>query len=106
MAFQLGAMGSAEHNFYNDAYKRQGYEEDAIAVQQLWLQGKRDDAAKRVPDDMILKTSLLGTDEMVKERMLAYKSAGITTLRIGPDGKTHAERIECLGRAMDIIKGL
>jgi F420-dependent oxidoreductase-like protein len=106
MAFQLGAMGSAEHNFYNDAYKRQGYEEDAIAVQQLWLQGKRDDAAKRVPDDMILKTSLLGTDEMVKERMLAYKSAGITTLRIGPDGKTNAERIECLGRAMDIIKGL
>ncbi|MEX2327458.1 MAG: LLM class flavin-dependent oxidoreductase, partial [Pseudomonadales bacterium] len=40
MAFQLGAMGSAEHNFYNDAFKRQGFEQDAIAVQQLWLAGK------------------------------------------------------------------
>jgi len=106
MAFQLGAMGSAEHNFYNDAFKRQGYEEDAIAVQQLWLQGKREDAAKRVPDDMITKTNLLGTDDMVRERMQAYQQAGITTLRLAPDGRTLAERVECLGRAMDLVKAI
>lgn len=104
MAFQLGAMGSAEHNFYNDAFKRQGYEQDAIAVQQLWLQGKRDEAAKRVPDDMIVKTNLLGTDDMVRERMQAYKDAGVTTLRLQPEGSTLEEKIETLGRALDILK--
>ena len=104
MAFQLGAMGSADHNFYNDAFKRQGYEEDAVAVQQLWLDGKRDDAARRVPDEMITLTNLLGTDEMVKERVLAYRNAGITTLRLAPDGRTLDEKVACLGRALDIIR--
>ena len=106
MAFQLGAMGSADHNFYNDAFKRQGYEDDAIAVQQLWLAGKRDEAARRVPNEMITGTNLLGTDEMVKERILAYKNAGITTLRLAPDGSSLAEKIECLGRAMDLVKAV
>lgn len=106
MAFQLGAMGSADHNFYNDAFKRQGYAEDAIAVQQLWLAGKRDDAARRVPDEMITQTNLLGTDEMVKERIVAYKNAGITTLRLTPDGNTLAEKVDCLGRVMDLVKSV
>lgn len=106
MAFQLGAMGSAEHNFYNDAYKRQGFEEDAIAVQQLWLQGKRDQAAERVPDDMILKTSLLGDEAMVKDRMRAYEAAGVTTLRLDPEGSNLDERINTLGKGLDLIKSL
>lgn len=104
MAFQLGAMGSAEHNFYNDAFKRQGYEEDAIAVQQLWLQGKREQAVERVPDDMIIKTNLLGTEEMVKERILAYRDAGINTLRVAPEGESLDDRLETLGRTLDIVK--
>lgn len=106
MAFQLGAMGSADHNFYNDAFKRQGYEEDAIAVQQLWLAGKRDDAIRRVPDEMITLTNLLGTDEMIKERIVAYKNVGITTLRLAPEGETVAEKVACLGRVMDLIKAV
>ena len=104
MAFQLGAMGSADHNFYNDAFKRQGYEEDAVAVQQLWLEGKRDDAARRVPDEMITLTNLLGTDDMVRERVLAYRNAGITTVRLAPEGNSLDEKVSCLGRALDIIR--
>ena len=104
MAFQLGAMGSADHNFYNDAFKRQGYEEDATAVQQLWLQGKRDAAAARVPDDMILKTNLFGSEEMVRGRIEAYRAAGINTLRLSPLGNTLEERLSTLGRAMDIVQ--
>lgn len=106
MAFQLGAMGSADHNFYNDAFKRQGYEDDATRVQKLWLEGKRDAAAAAVPDEMITQTNLLGTDEMIKERIAAYKSAGITTLRLAPEGRSLAERIECLGRAMDLVRAV
>jgi hypothetical protein len=53
MAFQLGAMGSAKTNFYNDAYKRSGFEEAATLVQKLWVEGRREEAAAEVPDDMI-----------------------------------------------------
>lgn len=104
LAFTLGAMGSRAHNFYNDAYKRAGYADEAVAVQKLWLEGKREEAAALVPDDMVLQSNLLGTDEMVKARIQAYKDAGITTLRVQPEGKTLAERIETLGRVMELAK--
>jgi alkanesulfonate monooxygenase SsuD/methylene tetrahydromethanopterin reductase-like flavin-dependent oxidoreductase (luciferase family) len=79
LAFTLGAMGSRRHNFYNDAFKRAGYTDAAIEVQRLWLDGKRDEAAARVPDDLALKTNLLGTDTMILERLHAYQRAGVTT---------------------------
>jgi alkanesulfonate monooxygenase SsuD/methylene tetrahydromethanopterin reductase-like flavin-dependent oxidoreductase (luciferase family) len=66
LAFTLGAMGSRQHNFYNDAYRRAGYADAAREVQQLWLDNRRDDAAARVPDELVLKTNLLGTDTMVR----------------------------------------
>ena len=50
LAFTLGAMGSRRHNFYNDAFKRAGYTDAATEVQRLWLDGKRDEAAARVPE--------------------------------------------------------
>ena len=103
LAFQLGAMGSKQHNFYNDAFKRQGFAEVALEVQKLWISGKRDKAADTVPDELVTRTNLLGTEDMVKDRMRAYKSAGITTLRLDPQGSSLNERLECLGRAMDLL---
>lgn len=103
LAFTLGAMGSQEHNFYNAAFQRAGYEEEARAVQRLWLEGKRAEAAGLVPDEMVLKTNLLGTAEMVRDRIRAYRDAGITTLRIEPEGRTLAERLQTLGRALDLV---
>ena len=104
IAFTLGAMGSRRSNFYNDAYRRAGYADVAIDVQRLWLEGRRDDAAARVPDELVLKTNLLGTDEMVRRRIHAYRDAGITTLRVDPDGPTLAQRLETLGRVVDLVK--
>ena len=49
VAFNMGGMGSADTNFYNDAFKRAGYSEEARAIQALWLAGKREEAAKRSP---------------------------------------------------------
>ena len=57
LAFTLGAMGSASANFYNEAYRRGGYEEVGREVQDLWLAGRRDEAAARVPDELVLRTS-------------------------------------------------
>src|SRR5262252_2109188 len=62
LAFTLGAMGSRQHNFYNDAFKRAGYTDVALEVQRLWLDGQREKAAARVPDELVLKTNLLGTE--------------------------------------------
>jgi len=106
LAFTLGAMGSRQHNFYNDAFRRAGYEDVAKDVQRLWLDGRREEATARVPDEMVIKTNLLGTDEMVKERIRAYRDAGVTTLRVEPDAQKLDERVATLGRLMDLLKAV
>ena len=82
VAFNMGGMGSATTNFYNDAFKRAGFEDDARAIQSLWLDGKRDAAAQRVPEPMITQFQALGTREMVRERLWKYREAGVTTLKL------------------------
>ena len=106
IAFTLGAMGSRQHNFYSEAYWRAGYADAAVEVQRLWLEGRRDAAAARVPDEIVLKTNLLGTDEMVRRRIRAYRDAGITSLRVDPDGATLDARLATLGRLVDLVKAI
>jgi F420-dependent oxidoreductase-like protein len=106
LAFSLGAMGSRQHNFYNDAYKRAGYTDVALEVQRLWLDGRRDEATARVPDELVLKTNLLGTDAMVRRRLELYRDAGVTTLRVEPAGETLEERLATLGRLLDLVRAL
>jgi alkanesulfonate monooxygenase SsuD/methylene tetrahydromethanopterin reductase-like flavin-dependent oxidoreductase (luciferase family) len=103
MAFQLGAMGSPKTNFYNDAYKRGGFEDAAVEVQNLWVEGKRQEAAERVPDEMIQKTTLFGSEDHVRERIRLYRDAGIGVFRIDPAGRNTTERLDTLGRAVEII---
>jgi F420-dependent oxidoreductase-like protein len=100
LAFTLGAMGSRQHNFYNAAFQRAGYQEVAQRAQGLWLDGQREEAAKIIPDELVLLTNLLGTEAMVRERMRRYRDAGVTTLRLDPAGASLKERIETLGRAV------
>ncbi|HNO64880.1 MAG TPA: LLM class flavin-dependent oxidoreductase, partial [Tepidiformaceae bacterium] len=104
LAFTLGAMGSRQHNFYNAAYRRAGYADEAVAVQKLWLEGKREEAAALVPDEMVLQTNLIGTEAMVRERVRQHKKAGVNTLRVQPEGRSMAERLENLGRIVQIVK--
>ena len=103
-AFQLGAMGSKDTNFYNDAFCRAGFEDDAKAVQALWVEGKRDQATARVPDDMVLKFGLIGTPAMIKERVSIYEAAGISTLNLRFPAKDARERIENLARLIEAIR--
>jgi F420-dependent oxidoreductase-like protein len=106
LAFSLGAMGSHRHNFYNDAYRRAGYPDVAAEVQRLWLEGRRDEAAARVPDELVLKTNLLGTDAMIRERLALYRRAGIGTIRVEPAGDTLDARLANLGRLLELAKSL
>lgn len=103
VAFTLGAMGSRQQNFYNDAIRRAGYEEIARRVQELWLAGKREDAVAMVPDELVTQTNLLGTEKMVLSRIEAYRHAGINTIRIAPDGIDLKARLQTLERFMGLI---
>ncbi len=106
LAFTLGAMGSRQHNFYSDAFKRAGYQDVAVEVQRLWLDGHREEAASRVPDELVLKTNLLGTEAMVRKRLETYREAGITTLRVEPAGDTFDARLATLGRLLELVRAL
>ena len=106
LAFSLGGMGSASTNFYNDAYSRQGWAEVAAAVRERWQAGDRDGAASLVTDEMVLATTLIGTEDMVRERLRVWRDAGVDTVRLYPAGSTLAARLETLGRALDLVRGL
>jgi alkanesulfonate monooxygenase SsuD/methylene tetrahydromethanopterin reductase-like flavin-dependent oxidoreductase (luciferase family) len=101
-AFTIGAMGSRKTNFYNAAFARQGFADDVAAVQDLWLAGRREEAADRVPRDIGLKTNLLGTPAMVKDRLRLYRRAGITTLQAKLDGDLR-HKVDTLAQLIDLV---
>ncbi len=106
LAFSLGGMGSATSNFYYDAYSRQGWADVAAQVRARWLSGDRDGAAALVSDEMVLATTLIGTEEMVRSRLGTWRDTGVDTVRLYPAGDTLAARLDNLGRAIDLIRAL
>jgi F420-dependent oxidoreductase-like protein len=103
LAFSLGGMGSGSTNFYNQAYSRQGWAETAAQVHALWQDGDRAGAAELVTDEMVLATTLIGTESMVRERMKVWQAAGVDTVRMYPAGDTLAARLATLGRAIELV---
>ena len=102
-AFTIGAMGSKDTNFYYDAYRRGGWQDVADRVQHLWLSGDRSGAAAAVPTEMILRTNLFGAKESIRERLREYEAAGVTTLKVQPKAKNLDDRLDILGRLMDLL---
>jgi F420-dependent oxidoreductase-like protein len=102
-AFTIGAMGTRGQNFYNDALTRQGFGDDVRAVQELWLSGRRDEAAARVPAEIGRATNLLGTPAMVRDRLRLYREAGIGTLQAKLDGD-HATRLDTLAQLVELVR--
>ena len=99
-------MGSAGTNFYNNAFDRQGYGDDIREVQRLWLAGDKDAARRRVPTAIGLGTNLIGTDDLVRDRLRLYRDAGITTLRANLHGGIGADLDQQLGdleRLLDLV---
>ena len=86
IALYVGGMGARGTNFYNDLVRRYGYEREATQIQDLYLAGKRAEAAAAVPADLLAATSLIGPASYVKERIAAFKAAGVTVLNVTPLG--------------------
>jgi F420-dependent oxidoreductase-like protein len=83
-ALYVGGMGAKGRNFYNDLACRYGYEKEAAEIQDLYLAGKKNEAAAAIPDEMLALTSLCGPAGYVAERVAALKEAGVTHLQVSP----------------------
>jgi F420-dependent oxidoreductase-like protein len=99
LALYVGGMGSRDKNFYNALVRRYGFEEAAEEVQNLYLSGKKDEAAAALPAELIDKTALVGPVDRVKERLELYREAGVGTLittPIAPDMEGRSKMMRAL----------
>jgi F420-dependent oxidoreductase-like protein len=96
IALYVGGMGSRDKNFYNNLVQRYGFEDAAKKVQDLYLEGRRDEAMAALPDELIDLVSLNGPADKVRDRLRVYREAGVGTLGITPMAWTREERIEQL----------
>jgi len=97
-ALYIGGMGARGRNFYFDLACRFGFEREAAAIQDAYLDGRKDEAAALVPADLVEKTALIGPDGYVAERLEAFRESGVTTLNVTPLGATHAARVADIER--------
>jgi F420-dependent oxidoreductase-like protein len=99
VALYVGGMGARGKNFYNNVARRYGFEREAATIQDLYLDGKKDEAAAAVPAELLEGTSLIGDEGYVRERLEAYVQAGVTILQIspiGPDPLADVRRLRAL----------
>jgi F420-dependent oxidoreductase-like protein len=101
-ALYIGGMGAKGKNFYNDLARRYGYEKEAEQIQDLYLEGKKEEAAALVPADLLENMSLIGSEGFVRDRIQALKESGVTTLNVAPLGRTHEERVKLLEKVKDL----
>jgi F420-dependent oxidoreductase-like protein len=80
LALYIGGMGARGKNFYNDLARRYGYEAEAKKIQDLYLDGKKNEAIAAVPDELADEISLCGPKERIRDRLAEWKECGITTM--------------------------
>jgi F420-dependent oxidoreductase-like protein len=84
LALYVGGMGARGRNFYNDLARRFGYEAEAEQIQDLYLDGRKDEAAKAVPAGLLEAATICGPEGYVRDRIAAYKDTGVTVLNVTP----------------------
>ena len=82
IALYVGGMGAPSRNFYNETVRHYGYEEAARTIQDLYLAGRKREAEAAVPDALVDEIGLFGPRERIRERLAAYREAGVTTLAV------------------------
>ncbi len=96
LALYIGGMGAKGKNFYHTLATRYGYGPQADRIQELYLSGDKAGAAKVVPDELVRDVNLIGTPGFVKERVAAFREAGVTSLNVAPIAETPAERVKLI----------
>jgi F420-dependent oxidoreductase-like protein len=103
LALYVGGMGSRKQNFYNQAVQRLGFEDAAREVQDLYLDGKKDEAAAALPGELIDKVSLCGPAERIRDRLQAYRDAGVGTMIVTPMSFVPEERVRMVRTLAELL---
>ena len=103
IALYVGGMGAKEKNFYNQVFRKYGYEKEAELIQDLYLSGRKSEAEAAIPDSYLEATSLVGPEGFVKDRLQALKEHGVTSLNVGFLGTTTEERVQNCDKLSNLI---
>ncbi|MFF0454612.1 LLM class F420-dependent oxidoreductase [Nocardia africana] len=103
LALYIGGMGAKGKNFYHSLATQYGYGAEADRIQELYLAGKKDEAAKVVPDELVRDISLIGSAGFVKERVAAFREAGVTVLNVVPLAATAPERVKLIEQLRELV---
>jgi F420-dependent oxidoreductase-like protein len=101
VALYVGGMGARDKNFYNTITKGYGYVDEATEVQDLYLSGRKEEAAAAVPRELLAATNLVGPESYVAERIAAYREAGVTHLSINVAAGDPVKTVETLRGLLD-----
>jgi F420-dependent oxidoreductase-like protein len=96
VALYVGGMGARSRNFYNTLACRYGYEAEAKAIQDAYLDGRKAEAEALVPAELLELTSLIGPEAYVRDRLAVYREVGVTTLSVTPLAPTHEARVRLI----------
>lgn len=101
LALHIGGMGPRDRNAYNTLAREYGFVDEAVRVQDLYLDGEYDEAARAVPEDLVRGTALVGPVAQVRERLSAYRAAGVTMLNVTFAAPDPVAQIQVLRRLCD-----
>lgn len=103
LALYIGGMGARGKNFYFSLAERYGYGEQAERIQELFLSGRKEEAAAAVPEELIRHTNLIGDEKFVRDRLRAYAASGVTTLAVNPVAPDTAGRVAQIERLRALL---
>ncbi|WP_067894840.1 LLM class F420-dependent oxidoreductase [Nocardia vaccinii] len=103
LALYIGGMGAKGKNFYHTLATKYGYGAAADRIQELYLAGEKEAAAKAVPDELVRDVSLIGSAGFVKERVAAFAEAGVTVLNVVPMAATPADRVKLIEQLRALV---
>lgn len=105
LALYIGGMGARGKNFYNQLACRYGYEAEAKEIQDLYLDGRKAEAAVAVPDDLVDAVSLMGPEDVIRRKVADLDAAGVRTLLLSPVAEDEATRVEHVRELARIVRG-
>jgi F420-dependent oxidoreductase-like protein len=105
LALYIGGMGARGQNFYTKLASDYGYPGEAVAIQDAYLAGRKDEAAALVPRSLLEGVSMIGVRSHVAERLAALRESGVTTVNVQPMASTHAERVRLIEEVKEMAAG-
>jgi len=105
-ALYIGGMGARSKNFYNDIFSKSGYVDEAKIIQDLYLAGDKKAAEEAIPADYLAKSSLIGPESFVKERLYALRESGVTSLNVNFAGQNAEERVAQCEKLRNLVDSM